>query len=38
MPHRSVAPLRPIAGLALQAGLVWQRVRQGLGSNALMSL
>ncbi len=38
MPHRSVAPLRPIAGLALQAGLAWTKLRQGLGSNALMSL
>jgi gamma-glutamylputrescine oxidase len=38
MPHRSVAPLRPIAGLALKAGLAWQKLRQGLGGSAMMSL
>jgi len=38
MPHRSVAPLRPIAGLALRAGLAWHKLRQGLGSTAMMSL
>lgn len=38
MPHRSVAPLRPIAGIALKAGLAWQKLRQGLGGNAMMSL
>lgn len=38
MPHRSVAPLRPIAGLALQAGLAWQKLCQGLGGSKLVSL